>query len=440
MFLAKLLKLDRPGKGNERLQQELISLSGGDKTALKKYYAKKLAVFFVILFSGALLSGIGFLFSANRDQDETVTTLERPGYGQGDRKESLSVQIDGDVKTRSMEVTVQERKYTDAEKQELIDRAIAELELILPGENNSLDNVQKKLNLPQKMQDGAVTLTWMTIPYGVIGEDGSIVGAEEENGTMVELSGTLTCSGLEAVYTVYANVFPPVLPGEEQLNYSIKKQAELADAASSHEKTLELPREIDGKRLTWSRPQEGFWGSLLVLTLLLAVCIYLQMDNEVHKKAEERKKQLMIDYPDLMWKMTMLLGAGLSIKAVFTRIANEYSTDRKKQGMRYVYEEVLYTCAEMESGIPESQSYERFGKRCQLPEYIRIGSVLSQNLKKGAKGLAALLEEEAQASLEERKNRARKIGEQAGTKLLLPMMLMLGVVLAILMVPAFFSF
>jgi hypothetical protein len=66
--------------------------------------------------------------------------------------------------------------------------------------------------------------------------------------------------------------------------------------------------------------------------------------------------------------------------------------------------------------------------------------VLSQNLKKGARGLTDLLETEAEASLNERKNHARKIGEQAGTKLLLPMILMLGIVLVILMVPAFLSF
>ena len=77
---------------------------------------------------------------------------------------------------------------------------------------------------------------------------------------------------------------------------------------------------------------------------------------------------------------------------------------------------------------------------CQLPEYIRLGSVLSQNLRKGAKGLTDLLETEAEASLNERKNHARKIGERAGTKLLLPMVLMLGIVLVVLMVPAFLSF
>lgn len=94
----------------------------------------------------------------------------------------------------------------------------------------------------------------------------------------------------------------------------------------------------------------------------------------------------------------------------------------------------------MQSGIAEADAYERFGRRCQMPEYIRLGTVLSQNLRKGTKGLNAMLEQEATAPLRNGKITAKKVGEKAGTKLLFPMLLMLGIVLVILMVPAFLSF
>ena len=134
----------------------------------------------------------------------------------------------------------------------------------------------------------------------------------------------------------------------------------------------------------------------------------------------------------------MLLGAGMSMKGAFWRLSGQY--ERKKNGIRYVYEELTCACYELQSGIAEAEAYERFGRRCQLPEYIRLGTVLSQNLRKGTKGLNAMLEQEAAASFTERKNNARKLGEKAGTKLLFPMLLMLGIVLVILMVPAFLSF
>ncbi len=94
----------------------------------------------------------------------------------------------------------------------------------------------------------------------------------------------------------------------------------------------------------------------------------------------------------------------------------------------------------MKSGVPEAAAYERFGRRCGLPRYMKLGTLLSQNLKKGSKGLAGALEKESAVSLEERSAMARKLGEQAGTRLVFPMIIMLGIVLALMMLPAFLSF
>lgn len=446
-FLVDLLKLNQPGKGNARLIGELISLSAGKRTAVRNFYVRKMAVLTAVLLAGVLLSLVCFFFYEDGSGKE-IWTLKRPGYGEGDRKEELTVQIEGQEKEQIVEVTVREQAYTDQEKDQLLEQAITELETLLPGENESLDQVRSPLVLPQSLAGGAVTASWMTIPYGIVGDNGEIMMSEDVNGTLVELQGTLTCADKEVVHSVYAKVFPPKLSEQEQLYASILQEVELADAKERHGESLNLPESAEGKALVWKELSENPFGTLLALTVLALVCIYLQMDNEVHKKAEIRRNQLLLEYPDFMWKMTMLLGAGLSIKGAFTRISGEYLREKKeskprsigKRKFSYLYEEITYTCFEMQSGIPEAQAYERFGKRCQLPEYIRIGTVLSQNLKKGARGLTALLETEAQTSLNDRKNHARKIGEQAGTKLLLPMVLMLGVVLAILMVPAFLSF
>ena len=54
--------------------------------------------------------------------------------------------------------------------------------------------------------------------------------------------------------------------------------------------------------------------------------------------------------------------------------------------------------------------------------------------------MCQLLEQEAETALEERRAMARKLGEEAGTKMLLPLILMLGIVIAIIMVPAIQSF
>lgn len=449
VFLVDFMKLDQPGKGKEGIHQELVALSAEGKAAVRNYYIRKISVLLAVIFAGLLLSLLGWIVHMTVPEEEVAQLLSRPGYGEGDRREALRVQVEGEQTARELEITVQERKYTDQEKQRLLDQALQNLDQVLPGENSSLDEVRNNLNFPTESENGAVRISWLTIPYGIIGEDGSLKEVTDECGVLVEIQATLTCGGREAVYKSYAKVFPPDLPPEERFDRALKEEVERADARSSHETSIKLPEYVEGKNLLWSHRAENPLPAMLVLTLITAVCIYLEMDSAVHRRAEARKTQLMLDYPDLMWKMTMLLGAGLSIRGVFFRISGEYQRQKKedsekkrtgRKAVRYVYEEVTGACYEMQRGVSEAQAYERFGKRCQLPEYIRLGCVLSQNVKKGAKGLADLLETEAAASLNDRRNHARKIGEQAGTKLLLPMVLMLAVVLVVLMVPAFLSF
>ena len=98
-----------------------------------------------------------------------------------------------------------------------------------------------------------------------------------------------------------------------------------------------------------------------------------------------------------------------------------------------LYEEMLITCHEIESGVGEARAYERFGERCGLHRYRKFCSLLVQNLRKGTRGLVQLLEQEVSDAF------AEKSGEEAGTKMLFPMMMMFGIIIVIIMVPAFLS-
>ena len=95
---------------------------------------------------------------------------------------------------------------------------------------------------------------------------------------------------------------------------------------------------------------------------------------------------------------------------------------------------------EMESGVSELDAYEHFGQRCGLLSYSRFCSLLSQNLRKGNRELLSALRQEAEEAFENRRNIARKMGEEAGTRLLFPMIIMLAVTMVIIIIPAYRSF
>ncbi|MBQ6258886.1 MAG: hypothetical protein IJJ79_04305, partial [Lachnospiraceae bacterium] len=70
-------------------------------------------------------------------------------------------------------------------------------------------------------------------------------------------------------------------------------------------------------------------------------------------------------------------------------------------------------------------------------DYRRLTLLLTENMKKGDRFLSAELSREEADAFEERKNRAIRLGEEASTKLVFPMILLLGSVMIMLLVPAF---
>ena len=139
------------------------------------------------------------------------------------------------------------------------------------------------------------------------------------------------------------------------------------------------------------------------------------------------------EYADVVHTLVLYLGAGMTIRGAFLRM----SSDKEDEERTPIYEEILYTCRELHAGVSEGSAYEHFGKRTGLQEYIRLSTLLTQNLKKGNATLLQRLKEEAAKASAERMQSVRKLSEEAGTKLLVPMVMMLGAVMLMIMIPAF---
>lgn len=200
-----------------------------------------------------------------------------------------------------------------------------------------------------------------------------------------------------------------------------------------------LPGKWDGKVLEWASPADHTGTLIAALSLFAAVVIAMRKSREEQEARKKREEALLKDYPGMIMKFTLLVQAGMTVRKAFQKIGLDY---RKKQRGKKLpaYEEILTTCYEMESGVSEMEAYRRFGERCGQMKYKTFSTLLIQNLQKGSRHLADMLETEAVEAWEERKRKARVMGETASTKLLLPMILMLMVVMALIMIPAFLSF
>ena len=181
------------------------------------------------------------------------------------------------------------------------------------------------------------------------------------------------------------------------------------------------------------------WIRLFILGLTAAFLILILKKGEKQKIELHRQELLLRDYPELIMKFTLLLQAGMTPRGAFYKILDG-SADRMEDPSHPLARQIGLLCHDLDTGVPENESYRRFGERCAQVRYRTFATLLIQNLQRGSRQLIELLERESIEAFDERKRKARMAGETALTKLLIPMVMMLGIVLVLILVPAFLRF
>lgn len=396
---------------------------GKDK---KSFY---MAVSIILL--GNLL-GIGIFIK--EDKDRNMEYLERNPYGEGGYEETLLAETQG--KTQEITVYVEEKSYTEKEIENYMKEAKKELD-------KWLKKVKKGGNafrFPTYLEGNPVQLSWSTGNPDLLSWEGIPGENVSEEGERVEISALLSLGEQTEIWNEEVTVYPPELNEREKMQKEIQKEAELLSENPSE--PLYLPQTLQGKEVRYRKTGTETGGIICVLSLILGVGVYPLQKEKEKKQKELTRKEMQRDYPDIIQKLVLFLRAGFTIRKALEKIAEGYLRSKEKYHAkeRSAYEEIVRTCREMQGGIYEAEAYERFGTRCGISQYKILSVLLVQNLKKGNQNLLELLEREEAVAEDERKRSAKVRGEEASTKLLLPMVLQLIVVLMILMIPAFFSF
>lgn len=254
---------------------------------------------------------------------------------------------------------------------------------------------------------------------------------------LVEVTAELTCQEEICLYSFFVQAMPGKKSKQEL--FADKLAGLLTQENSKKNKEyLELPGELEGKKIVWKEQKENRSLIGLFLGAVGAIGIILAEKEKEKKREMERQRQMQLDYPEIVSTLSLLLGAGMNLTYAWEKIAIGYQMRRERHGIprREAYDEMITTIHEIQKGVGELQAFENFGERCGISSYRKLSSLIVQNIRRGAKGMQRLLEEEEREAFEQRKAEARKAGEEASTKLLLPMGMMLVIVLVILVVPA----
>lgn len=401
-------------------------------------WKKLLFIFFV----GTVFA---FIISFGSSKEYTLTEenqLTKNTFQEGSKTVSLTAQTPDADKETTMEITVEERKYQSYQLDELFTSATEELINRILSENKSSDEVRSSLSLINKIPNYPFTISWEISDSSYMDETGQLKGQIiDDEGKLLELTAVFTYEDYKREYSFSVRLMPVNESEQEKWERALAQEVELAIEASKYEEKIQLPNEVDGGQIIWTEKTEDTGKTIFLLLVLVVVMIFYFHDKDLEKKLEERDFHMQMEYAPIIHKLTLYLGSGMTVRGAIAKIATDYEEKKKKEGVhQYAFEEILKLYQEMNNGVMELAAYVNFGKRCRLQMYIKLATLLSQNTKKGNDNLISQLTKEAEVVMESRKNLALKLGEEAGTKLLFPMLLMMGIVMVLIMVPAFLSF
>ena len=394
----------------------------------------------------ALTGFLGLIICISESKDQRLIQdgkLLRNEAGDGSESQKLQLNADGILKNYDYMLEVEAQRLQGEALDQLFVNAAKEAEEQFIGENLSLDCIDHAVLLQKNLQNGQIRARWRFDPENIIDTEGELWVEETcEEGILVMVSLTMTYFEEVREHSFGCFVYPKKLSQSERLLADLQSYFEEEQELSKNQHFLSLPLRIGNVRLHWSQKIENTYQFILTLGIVAAVVVYLQEGGKEQRKEQERKEQLLRQYPDMVSKMSLLLGAGMTLSGAWERIVLNYQhkLEHHQAQSEEVYEQMLLAYREMQDGVGELRVYEQFGERCGTPQYRKLSMLIIQNLRKGSSGLRQSLEKEVADAFSLRKNLAKRAGEEAGTKILLPMMFMLCIVMVIILVPAFLTF
>lgn len=166
-----------------------------------------------------------------------------------------------------------------------------------------------------------------------------------------------------------------------------------------------------------------------ILTLAAAVALIVYLDLDIKSAIDKRREEILSDYPEVLSQLTLLVNAGMVVRDAWEKVAE--NSDKA------LYKEMQATTVEMKNGGSEIDAFYNFALRCSVKEIRKFASILTQNIQKGGAELTTSLKLMTAESWEEKKHSAKRKGELASQKLLIPVMIMFIGILIMVIIPVF---
>ena len=445
---------------------------------------KKRSIYCVV--AGIVLAIMSFLLNSNSIYIRP-NEIERSSYGTQKTPYTLKVDAENLAKNMEFSVSVSSKKYTREEAEKKFEEKFNELLVDMLNENENYENINSKLNFKTDLGDG-IKATYAFEPK----TEKNICEDEEEISKIATSSEVATISEAEndefAYYVKYRNIIDgsgnvnnedfklkeyctghiliqfsteikdkegsfrsekymvPIrvvskkLSPIESFKIAFKKEVEDSDKKTIDKDTIILPKIVQDFRVIYKDRKDITFLLMPIIGILTAILLEAKDKEEEKEKIKRRIRLLELDFAQIISKILLYVSSGMTIRNSMIRLAENYQKSFKNdvnKEKRVAYEELVVVKNKLASGYSEIGAYEEMAKNINMRTYTRFLNIIIQSIKNGNKDLKNILNMEVQDALYERKQNAKKLGEEAATKLVLPLMLMLSVIMVVIMVPAF---
>lgn len=418
----------------------------------------------IILLLGIFLSILCY-FANNGSIFVGKNTIRRQGYGGVEQVYNLYVK--GISKhNEEYSFTVSNRKYTreEADKlfNDLYDRTIKNI----LGKNTNFNDIKYDLILPTKYKQEGVEVLWEFEPHDnnitenaqyfrkyqkTISSNGKVNNENLKKDEIVKgyLKFKFTAFINEELeryespkYLIDIEIHSRELTKEEENRIEFIEKLSEANNNSKEKEVIILPIKLSNTKISYIEKKN--LSFVVVLCLFIGLAFLVSYKDKKQKEDLEKKKvrKYILDYPNIVSKLLIYIGCGLTCRNAFIKIAKNYD-DNVEKGIQVrspSYDELNIMANKLQSGVPEKLCYAEFAKNINYKVYTRFINIIEQNIKNGNATLMDTLQIEAMDAFEERKLNATKLGEEASTKLIFPLMIMLSIVMIVVMVPALMAF
>lgn len=166
----------------------------------------------------------------------------------------------------------------------------------------------------------------------------------------------------------------------------------------------------------------GFFLSLLVPLLLF---------KGLNKQIEHRRQQILLELPELLNQIVLLVNAGETVQQTLIRIQKSAAASKG-----ILYGELEQVVHELNHNTSFKKALEEMSRRCGVQEVSMFTTTVLLNYRRGGNDLVVALRLLSKELWQKRKTVAKTLGEEASSKLVFPMVLLFLVVLLIIATPA----